>query len=73
MSESSRWTTAPEGDGDDPRDIDVETHDPDLVRERAETRPVVNDEEPTGEQGATSDRPGTGAPGQPDGARRANS
>jgi hypothetical protein len=70
MSESSRWTKEPGGEGDDPRDIDVEAHDPDRVREAAETRPVVHDQEPTGEQGLTSDRPGAGPGEHGDGARR---
>ncbi len=70
MSESSRWTQDPGDQGDDPRDVDVEAHDPERVREQAETRPVVHDQEPTGEQGATSDRPGAGPPDHPEGARR---
>jgi hypothetical protein len=35
-------------------------------RREPEVRPVVNDQEPTGEQGISSDRPGVDAGGYPE-------
>ena len=40
--------------------------DPAGARLEAKTRPVVNDQEPTGEQGISSDRPGVDAGGYPE-------
>lgn len=66
MTEQGRWTKPAEGHGADPREIDVERRDPERARVGAETRPVVNDQEPTGAQGITSDRPGVDPGGYPE-------
>jgi hypothetical protein len=47
-------------------DIDDEMHDPEQARITAESRPVVDDQEPSGEQGISSDKPGVDAGGYPD-------
>jgi hypothetical protein len=61
MTDSGRWTKASEGQGVDPRDTDAEFTDEEKAARRTETRPVVHEQEPTGEQGITSDKPGTDA------------
>jgi hypothetical protein len=66
MTEQGRWTKAAGEHGEDPRDIDEERADPERARTEAETRPVVNDQEPAGEQGISSDRPGVDPGGYPE-------
>ena len=66
MTEHGRWTKAAGEHGQDPRDIDEERLDPEKARVQAETRPVVNDQEPSGEQGISSDRPGIDPGGYPE-------
>jgi hypothetical protein len=63
---ASRWTKAPGEHGEDPRAADEEVLDPEHARELTENRPVVNDQEPTGEQGTSSDRPGVDGGGYPE-------
>ena len=65
MTEHGRWTKPAGGHGEDPREIDEERQDPEGARLQAENRPVVNDQEPTGEQGVSSDRPGVDPGGYP--------
>jgi hypothetical protein len=45
-------------DGEDPRDIDREFTDADVVARRAAERAVSNPQERTGEQGTSADAPG---------------
>jgi len=66
VTEESRWTKPPGERGEDPTDIDERRADPAGALLEAETRPVVNDQEPTGEQGISSDRPGVDAGGYPE-------
>jgi hypothetical protein len=51
--------------GEDPRDIDQERADLERAESEPDTRPVVNDQTPTGEQGISSDRPGVDPGGYP--------
>ena len=66
MPEHGRWTKPAGEHGEDPRDIDEERRDPEQARVQAETRPVVDNQEPTGEQGISSDRPGIDPGGYPE-------
>lgn len=45
-------------DGEDPRDIDRELTDADVVARRETERAVSHQQEPTGEQGTSADAPG---------------
>jgi hypothetical protein len=45
-------------DGEDPRDIDRELTDPEIVARREATRQVSHQQEATGEQGLTTDAKG---------------
>jgi len=66
MTEPGRWTKPGGEHGEDPRDIDEERRDPQRTRLAAENRPVVNDQEPVGEQGVSSDKPGVDPGGYPE-------
>lgn len=58
VSEEGRWTRPEGGRSDDHRDPDERRPDPQHVRVETETRPVVNDQKPTGAPGISSDPPG---------------
>lgn len=58
MTQDARWTKPPAGKGVDPRDTDAEFQDEELAARRQQNRPVVNDQEPVGQQGISSDKPG---------------
>jgi hypothetical protein len=47
-------------------DTDEERDDPEHARIRAETRPVTHDQEPAGDQGISSDKPGVDGGGYPE-------
>ena len=65
MSEG-RWTREPAGGGDDPRQTDAEQYDEETVRRREQTRPLTDDQDATGEQGVSSDKPGVDGGGYPE-------
>lgn len=58
MPQKGRWTKPPAGRGDDPREIDEEFRDDDAAARQERSRPVIHDQEPAGQQGISSDKPG---------------
>ena len=66
-----RWPVWPEPPLGDPGAVPdpparPDEGDPERAHVEAETRPVVNDQEPAGEQGISSDRPGVDPGGYPE-------
>jgi hypothetical protein len=58
MSGQGRWMDEPAGKGEDPRDVDADFYDEEPALQEEGRRPVVNDQEPAGERGISSDKPG---------------